>query len=153
MNLEHTMRRALLKTGTNNPLTSVGLGPQILEIGLTDDELIEYCRCLAKFLVAKFHPDRATSDKKRAALLHSRYSAAYVEMKDDEVFRFWLDELKQTRNWKRDELSSLQQANRELRERIDLLREQLDAAQTMRKKTQRELGQALAKVSTQRRSK
>jgi hypothetical protein len=141
------------KAGTNNPLTSVGLGPQIYEIGLTDEELIEYCRYLARFLVAKFHPDRSTADKKRSAVLHRRFSAAFAEMKNDVVLSCWLDELKEPHKLKRDENASLQQANRQLRELLDLLREQLSAEQTLRKKTQRELGEALAKVHTQRRSR
>jgi hypothetical protein len=153
MNLKLSLLQALGRTGTINPLTSFGLGPQLFEIGLTDDELMEYCRRSAKFLVAKFHPDRATSNKERATLLRGRFSAAFVEMKDDEVLRCWLVELREPRNLKRDEQSSLERANRALGEQLDSLREQLYAEQTMRKKTQRELGEALAKVHTTRRSR
>ena len=68
---------------TKNPLTMLGLTPAILSLGLTRDELYEYCTRIARALFACVHPDRHNGTQRPEAL---RVSEAFALLKDRSVF-------------------------------------------------------------------
>ena len=68
---------------TKNPLTMIGLTPAILSLGLTQDELYEYCTRVARALFACVHPDRHNGQKRPEAL---HVSEAFDLLKDRQVF-------------------------------------------------------------------
>jgi hypothetical protein len=68
---------------TKNPLTMIGLTPAILGLGLTQEELYEYCIRTARALLAYVHPDRHHGTQRPAAL---RFSEAFALLKDRQVF-------------------------------------------------------------------
>ena len=60
---------------TKNPLTMIGLTPAILGLGLTQDELYDYCIRTARTLFACVHPDRHHGTQRPEAL---HFSAAFA---------------------------------------------------------------------------
>ena len=74
---------------TKNPLTMIGLTPAILGLGLTQDELYEYCTRIARTLFACVHPDRHNGTQRPEAL---RFSEAFALLKDRQVFHAALKE-------------------------------------------------------------
>ena len=68
---------------TKNPLTMIGLTPTILGLGLTQDELYEYCMRTARVLLACVHPDRHHGTQRPEAL---HFSEAFDLLKDRQVF-------------------------------------------------------------------
>jgi hypothetical protein len=68
---------------TKNPLTMIGLTPAILGLGLTQDELYEYCTRTARALFACVHPDRHHGPQRPEVL---RFSEAFDLLKDRQVF-------------------------------------------------------------------
>jgi hypothetical protein len=68
---------------TKNPLTMIGLTPAILGLGLTQDELYEYCTRIARALFACVHPDRHNGTQRPEAL---HFSEAFDLLKDRKVF-------------------------------------------------------------------
>jgi len=68
---------------TKNPLTMIGLTPAILSLGLTQDELYEYCTRTARTLFACVHPDRHHGTQRPEAL---HFSEAFDLLKDRQVF-------------------------------------------------------------------
>jgi hypothetical protein len=68
---------------TKNPLTMIGLTPAILGLGLTHNELYEYCTRIARALFACVHPDRHNGTQRPEAL---RFSEAFDLLKDRQVF-------------------------------------------------------------------
>src|SRR5215471_1574429 len=61
----------------------IGLTPAILGLGLTQDELYEYCTRIARALFACVHPDRHNGAQRPEAL---RFSEAFDLLKDRQVF-------------------------------------------------------------------
>ena len=61
----------------------IGLTPAILGLGLTQDELYEYCTRTARALFAYVHPDRHHGIQRPEAL---RFSEAFDLLKDRQVF-------------------------------------------------------------------
>ena len=74
---------------TKNPLTMIGLTPAILGLGLTQDELYEYCTRIARTLFACVHPDRHNGTQRPEAL---HFSEAFALLKDRQVFNAALKE-------------------------------------------------------------
>ena len=68
---------------TKNPLTMIGLTPAILGLGLTQDELYEYCTRIARTLFACVNPDRHNGTQRPEAL---HFSEAFALLKDRQVF-------------------------------------------------------------------
>jgi len=68
---------------TKNPLTMIGLTPAILDLGLTYEELYEYCTRIARALFACVHPDRHHGTQRPEAL---HFSEAFALLKDRQVF-------------------------------------------------------------------
>src|SRR2546428_10017062 len=61
----------------------IGLTPAILSLGLTQDELYEYCTRIARTLFACVHPDRHHGTQRPEAL---HFSEAFDLLKDRQVF-------------------------------------------------------------------
>ena len=68
---------------SKNPLTMIGLTPAILDLGLTYEELYEYCTRIARALFACVHPDRHHGTQRPEAL---HFSEAFALLKDRQVF-------------------------------------------------------------------
>jgi hypothetical protein len=79
---------------TKNPLTMIGLTPAILSLGLTHDELYEYCTRIARALFACVHPDRHNGTQ-RPETLHC--SEAFALLKDRKVFHAAIKEFQRQR--------------------------------------------------------
>src|SRR5919202_6503817 len=79
---------------TKNPLTMIGLTPAILDLGLTQDELYEYCTRIARTLFACVHPDRHHGTQRPAAL---HFSEAFDLLKDRQVFNAAITEFERQR--------------------------------------------------------
>ena len=74
---------------TKNPLTMIGLTSAILGLGLTQDELYEYCIRAARALFACVHPDRHNGTQRPEAL---HFSEAFALLKDRQVFNAAIEE-------------------------------------------------------------
>src|SRR5262249_16503361 len=61
----------------------IGLTPAILGLGLTQDELYEYCSRIARVLFACVHPDRHHGQQRPEAL---HFAEAFELLKDRQVF-------------------------------------------------------------------
>ena len=79
---------------TKNPLTMIGLTPAILGLGLTQDELYEYCTRIARALFACVHPDRHHGTQRPEAL---RFSEAFALLKDRQVFHAAIKDFQEQR--------------------------------------------------------
>jgi hypothetical protein len=77
-----------------NPLTMIGLTPAILGLGLSHDELYEYCTRIARALFACIHPDRHHGTQRPEAL---HYSEAFDLLKDRQVFNAAIQEFQRQR--------------------------------------------------------
>ena len=80
---------------TKNPLTMIGLTPAILGLGLTQDELYEYCTRIARTLFACVHPDRHHGTQRPEAL---HFSEAFDLLKDRQVFNAAITEFEGQRH-------------------------------------------------------
>jgi hypothetical protein len=80
---------------TKNPLTMIGLTPAILGLGLTQDELYEYCTRIARALFACVHPDRHNGTQRPEAL---HFSEAFDLLKDRQVFHAAITEFQGQRH-------------------------------------------------------
>ena len=80
---------------TKNPLTMIGLTPAILGLGLTQDELYEYCTRTARTLFACVHPDRHHGTQRPEAL---HFSEAFDLLKDRQVFNAAIKEFQGQRH-------------------------------------------------------
>ena len=56
-----------------NPLEQIGFSPAILRIGLSEDQLYNYCLRSARTLLAEVHPDRMGEESEEAR----RFSDAF----------------------------------------------------------------------------
>jgi hypothetical protein len=81
---------------TKNPLTMIGLTPAILGLGLTQDELYEYCTRTARVLFACVHPDRHNGTQRPEAL---HFSEAFDLLKDRKVFNAAIKEFQVQRRY------------------------------------------------------
>src|ERR1043166_1723573 len=72
----------------------IGLTPAILGLGLTYDELYEYCTRIARSLFACVHPDRHHGTQRPEAL---HYSEAFDLLKDRQVFHAAIKEFQEQR--------------------------------------------------------
>jgi hypothetical protein len=80
---------------TKNPLTMIGLTPAILGLGLTQEELYEYCTRIARTLFACVHPDRHNGTQRPEAL---HFSEAFDLLKDRQVFHASITEFQEQRH-------------------------------------------------------
>jgi len=128
--LSRTLRRQL--TGQfpqGNPLAIIGVSPQILELGLTDDELFDYItKDIARRLVMRFHPDRIADNRPDIELLQRKYAEAYELLQDRETFDKALAEFIQTRGEQRSDYELMRRTLREKDQQLKLTLMQKDKA-------------------------
>ncbi len=77
-----------------NPLKVIGLSHIILTLGLSNDQLYELCRKMARDLFIQFHEDRL----KKATPEQRMLSDAFNLLKDREIFERALDEFRDLRS-------------------------------------------------------
>ncbi len=91
-----------------NPLRTIGLSEQILEIGLTDDQLYDYCRYQARYLTAQFHRDRPEMRNDETAKKQHRFEEAFNLIKSDRsAFDLALGEFRTLRSSERSSVNFL----------------------------------------------
>jgi len=74
----------------------IGLTPAILGLGLTHDELYEYCTRIARALFAYVHPDRHNGQHRPEAL---HFSEAFDLLKDRQIFNAAIKEFQRQRRY------------------------------------------------------
>lgn len=93
-----------------NPLEQIGFSPAILRLGLSEDQLYDYCRRSARTLLAQVHPDRVGEENEEAI----KFSAALNSLNNREAFRQAMIEFRDTRSYERAEERTLRQQIRAL---------------------------------------
>lgn len=102
------------KIWDENPLRVIGFSYQILNLGLSDDQLYEYCRKSSLYLVQMLHPDKV-GDGYQAA--HTKFFSAFNLLDDREVFDKALKEFAGEKTDERQDVTLL-------RESVELLKKQ-----------------------------
>src|SRR3989344_2157275 len=77
----------------DNPLVTIGFSPIILDLGLSDSELQDFCRSFARDLLAHFHEERVTKDQESDEL-QKRYAWALTELRRPDKFLAYLSEFR-----------------------------------------------------------
>lgn len=95
---------------TINPLEQIGFSPAILRLGLSEDQLYDYCRRSARTLLAQVHPDRVGKESEEAI----KFSAALNSLNDRGAFRQAMIEFREARSYERAEERTLHQQIRVL---------------------------------------
>lgn len=140
------VRRSLLPwtAADANPIRVIGLGTEILELGLSDEQLYRQVQMFARGLVTQFHPDRVGTDSQMVRRQRS-FAAAYQLLKQRAVFDEALWDLRQPRHAVRGETNAEIRIQRERAESLGLeaahLRERLNEAQTVLKSLKQENGE------------
>lgn len=103
-----------------NPLINIGVSAQILDLGLTEDELYDYIvKGVARQLVMRIHPDRVGADQRPdLELLQRKYNQAYEELQERQTF---VKALAEFRNLKAEERSETRLLRRSLHETREIL--------------------------------
>lgn len=123
MDLVETVLRELKKQISReeyheeNPLVVIGLSPEILNLGLSADELWRYCRSVSRNLVSCFHPDR--KQDLGVEEYQRRYARAFELLKDKEVFKRALEEFELQTRAERSELNRLRKSFNDLARRYE----------------------------------
>ena len=127
--LREKVAKSLLPQQAKNPLRTIGLSPLILELGLSDDELYEYCRDMARDLVVHFHPDRIGTAP--TAVEHQRrFAGAFEALKDRHVFDNALSEFKQQHSEEASERTREHQIARFQRDLLDETRTKMETTES-----------------------
>ncbi|TSC62172.1 MAG: hypothetical protein Greene041614_647, partial [Parcubacteria group bacterium Greene0416_14] len=111
-----------------NPLEIIRFSPDILKLGLTNDELFDYCRRSARFLLAKKHPDSSPGEGVASAIA-LRYSDAFDQLSNREVFDRAITEFREIHSYVRSEERTLHVQLANLRRNAESLTNALDGAQ------------------------
>ncbi len=108
-----------------NPLTILGISAQVLNLGLTEDELYDYIvKDVARRLVMRFHPDHASeSERPGMKFLQHRYSEAYKKIQDHQTFDEALAEFRNLKAEERREMTLLSKALTDAREEVHRIRQ------------------------------
>lgn len=114
-----------------NPLEAIGFSPAILRLGLSEDQLYNYCRRSARVLLSEVHPDAMDGEVLEQA---RRASDALNLLNDREAFRQAMIEFREVRSNERAE-------ERTLREQIRTLERQNTTLQEAHESTRQELEQ------------
>ena len=83
--LRDSLAKSLHPHQKGNPLTTIGLSPLILGLGLSDNELFKFCLDMAKDLVVHFHPDRYEAAATTVEL-QRKFAGAFEDLKRRELF-------------------------------------------------------------------
>src|SRR5690242_16033256 len=98
-----------------NPLLTLGVAAQVLEVGLAGDELYDYIlKDVARRLIMRFHTDpiRDSSRPEHVRILQGRLSQAYEELKDRGKYEQALSDFRDIKSVERSE-------TRQLREKLE----------------------------------
>lgn len=103
-----------------NPLINIGVSVDVLDLGLTEDELYTtVVRGFAKQLVASIHPDRVGADERPyLQILQRKYTIAYEELQDLGTFRRALADFRNMKSEERSEIRVLRNALEEAQELV-----------------------------------
>lgn len=134
LNLRGKVAKSLLPQQQTNPLSTIGLSSLILELGLSDDELYEFCREMAKDLVVHFHPDRIGTAPTAVEHQH-RFAGAFEALKNRQVFDGALQEFKQQHNEEASDKSRERKIGITQRDLLDETRTKLVSAEDSVKNT------------------
>ena len=105
----------------------LGLSPEILELGLSDDELYSVSRRFAKTLLAEVHEDRVARTPRTQAL-QIRFSSAMATLRSRASFLASLRQLRVRASGKRDMILRAEKSRDESRERARLAELERDEA-------------------------
>jgi hypothetical protein len=108
--LSRSLRRELTSEFPNgNPLVIIGTSPQILDLGLTADELFEYItKDVARRLILRFHTDRQDfSERPEVAVSRGHLAEAYRQLQDRETFDRALTQFRDLKAEERSEIRTL----------------------------------------------
>ena len=123
MSLGSELRRKLVaQNWTENPLRVIGLSPEILRLGLADDDLYDLVRRMARDIFAKYHPDRSDG----ATEVAQRFGEALEFIKDRATFDAALAEFRTSGNSFMSELQHAKDKVQKGSERIEVLESQID---------------------------
>jgi hypothetical protein len=88
VSLAHDLRAEFVEaTAGPHPLVTIGLSPEILNLGLSTDDLYDYVtKDIARRLVMRFHPDRIAVDDVLTSHYQERFAAAYAQLQDRAAF-------------------------------------------------------------------
>ena len=129
---------------TKNPLTMIGLTPAILGLGLTQEELYEYCTRIARALFACVHPDRHNGTQRPEAL---HFSEAFDLLKDRQVFHAAITEFQEQRHYSSSHTTNQNREEETLRLRLQALQKRNSVLMREERKL-RERVHYLEKVNT-----
>lgn len=112
-----------------NPLEQIGFSPAILRLGLSEDQLYDYCQRSARALLAQVHPDRTGKENEEAR----RFSDALTSLRDRENFRNAMIEFRETHSYQhleertlRQQIRALQKHNADLQAAYEGMREEVE---------------------------
>lgn len=107
-----------------NPLVNIGVSADVLDLGLTEDELYDYLvKGVARQLVMRIHPDRVGPDKRPdLELLQRKYTRVYEELQDRPTFNKALAEFRNLKSEERSEIRVLRRVLESSRQSLDSYR-------------------------------
>lgn len=108
-----------------NPLVNIGVSADVLDLGLTEDELYDYLvKGVARQLVIRIHPDRVGADKRPdLEILQRKYVQAHEDLQDRATFVRALAEFRNLKAEDRSEMRILRRALEDARRNLDSYRE------------------------------
>ncbi|MES3005049.1 MAG: hypothetical protein V4690_02975 [Patescibacteria group bacterium] len=114
-------KRMVNEFPNGNPLALIGVATQVLDLGLTADELFDYIvKDVARRLVMKFHPDRSVPESQTVDTeLQRKYSEAYELLKNRTTFDRAMAEFRALRSEERNETKHLRRALEDARKKIE----------------------------------
>ncbi len=117
------LRRELSGGIRENPLLTLGIAAQVLELELPEDELYEYImRDVARRLLMRLHSDQIKDPVRlnRFRVLQGRLSQAYEELKSREKFQQALSDFRNMKSEERSETRQLREALHRARQSLEL---------------------------------
>jgi hypothetical protein len=131
-----------------NPLLVLGFSPELLELGLSDEELFDILRKYARSVLMQFHEDRA--GKNPATVERQRmYAEVFEQVGDFKIFQLALQELKEKRSEENSDHNTMLQALRSQVESSRVDAEKLEEALKERVKAVDERDRIARRVSSQ----
>ena len=127
--LRDSLAKSLHPHQKGNPLTTIGLSPLILGLGLSDNELFKFCLDMAKDLVVHFHPDRYEAAATTVEL-QRKFAGAFEDLKRRELFDKALAEFRQIHSEEKSELNEIQRVASTQRELLNETSAKLVEAET-----------------------
>jgi hypothetical protein len=123
------LRSNLIQQATNkewdeNPLITIGLTPQILQLGLDPEQLYEFCKGNARTLFMAVHPDKVANRNIPEELVN-KYSTAFELIKVRLIYDEALREFKLIANEGKSEINELNRRLNKTREELRIALEKV----------------------------